>query len=113
MYTIELYETPNGKIPVDEFIDEQDAKTKKKIYNDFDYLKNFGPRASEPKVKFLTDGIFELRINQGKYIRILYFFCAGQRIVMTNGFVKKTNKTPSDEIEKAKRYRADYMERRE
>ena len=35
-----------------------------------------------------------------------------QRIVLTNGFIKKTQKTPPQEIEKAKRYRADYLSRR-
>ena len=34
------------------------------------------------------------------------------RIVLTNGFIKKTQKTPPQEIEKAKRYRADYLSRR-
>ena len=35
----------------------------------------------------------------------------GRRIVLTNGFIKKTQKTPRDEIDKAKRYRADYLRR--
>ena len=112
MYSLEFYRTQNGKVPIEEFIDEQDARTKKKIYDDFDFLKSIGPKAREPKVKFLGDGIFELRINQGKYIRILYFFFSGRKIVVTNGFVKQTNKTPRNEIERAKRYRADYIERR-
>ena len=45
--------------------------------------------------------------------RILYFFVVGRRIVLTNGFIKKSQKTPRNEIEKAKRYRADYLSRME
>ena len=44
--------------------------------------------------------------------RVLYFFYVDQHIVLTNGFIKKTQKTPPQEIEKAKRYRADYLSRR-
>ncbi|MEE3452987.1 type II toxin-antitoxin system RelE/ParE family toxin [Dialister sp.] len=44
---------------------------------------------------------------------MLYFFFIGRRIVLTNGFVKKTQKTPPEEIERAKRCRADYLRRKE
>ena len=37
-----------------------------------------------------------------------YFFLVGKKAVLTNGFVKKTMKTPMSEIELAKRYRKDY-----
>lgn len=43
--------------------------------------------------------------------RILYFFFVGDKAVLTNGFVKKTQKTPRKEIEKAKTYRKDYLRR--
>ena len=43
--------------------------------------------------------------------RVLYFFYVGRKIILTNGFIKKTKKTPAAEIEKAKRYRSDYLER--
>ena len=43
--------------------------------------------------------------------RVMYFFYVGKKIVMTNGFVKKTQKTPKSEINLAKKYRDDYIER--
>lgn len=43
--------------------------------------------------------------------RVLYFFVIGQRVVLTNGFIKKTQKTPKKEIELAKKYRENYLER--
>lgn len=54
-----------------------------------------------PFSRHLDDGIFELRTVQGSDItRVLYFFVAGGEIVLTHGFVKKTQKTPAREIEK-------------
>lgn len=40
--------------------------------------------------------------------RILYFFYCDNKIIMTNGFIKRTNKTPKKEIELAKLRKADY-----
>ena len=55
---------------------------------------------------------FELRCQSGNNIsRILYFFYCDNKIIMTNGFIKKTNKTPKKEIELAKLRKADYIER--
>ena len=42
---------------------------------------------------------------------MLYFFVMGKRAVLTNGFVKKTQETPPEEIDRAKRYRAEYLGR--
>lgn len=55
-----------------------------------------------------------MRAKQGNDIsRVLYFFVVGRKIILTNGFVKKTQKTPPREIDRAKRYRADYQKREE
>ena len=57
-------------------------------------------------------GIFELRAKVGTDIsRVLYFFYYEGRIVLTHGFIKKTRRTPAGEIEKAKKYRRDNIER--
>ena len=82
--------------------------------NSLDILKEYGNELREPYTKYLEDGIFELRIKLGSDIsRILYFFYDGRNIVLTNGFIKKTWKTPRGEIEKAKMYRKDYFHRTE
>ena len=68
----------------------------------------------EPHSKELEDGIFELRAKVSTNIsRVLYFFYFGNQIILTNGFIKKTFKTPDKEIEKAKKYRKDYIQRKE
>lgn len=64
--------------------------------------------------KSTDDGIFELRAKVGSDItRVLYFFMVGKRVILTNGFVKKTVKTPPAEIARAKRYRAEYLGRKD
>lgn len=73
-------------------------------------LREHGANLRLPYSKQLEDGIFELRAKQGSNItRLLYFFFAGKKAVLTNGFVKKTQKTPRDQIQKAKEYRSDYL----
>lgn len=62
--------------------------------------------------KHLESGIFELRCKFGGDItRVLYFFYYDGKIVLTNGFIKKTQKTPKYEIQLAKDRREDFIER--
>lgn len=77
-----------------------------------DILEQYGNQLREPYSKSLDDGIFELRAKVGSDIsRVLYFFYYEGRIILTNGFVKKTQKTPQNEIALAKKYRRDFLER--
>jgi len=77
-------------------------------------LEEKGNQLREPYSKMLDDGIFEIRCKVGNNItRVLYFFYFEGKIVLTNGFVKKTRKTPINEIKLAKERRADFKERRE
>jgi phage-related protein len=58
-----------------------------------------------------TEGLFEIRIKLGSDIfRILCFFDEGNLIILLNGFQKKTDKTPKNEIEKAERLKKKYYE---
>jgi len=75
-------------------------------------LEEKGTMLREPYSSSLEDGIFELRAVQGSNIsRALFFFYIEGRIIITHGFVKKTQKTPRAEIELAKKYRADFLRR--
>ena len=85
-----------------------------KLLGSLALLEANGPQLREPYSKPLGDGIFEVRAKQGSNItRVLYFFFVGQHIILTNGFIKKTQKTPSAEIALAQKYRADYLSRKE
>ena len=58
-----------------------------------------------------TEGLFEIRIKVGRDIfRIFCFFDEGNLIILINGFQKKTDKTPKNEIEKAERLKQKYYE---
>ena len=113
-YEIEFYTKPDGTEPAKEFILELDKKMRTKTLRTVELLREEGPALREPFSKLLEDGIFEIRTKFGSDItRVLYFFVIGKRVVLTNGFVKKTQKTPQSEITLAKQYRADYLTRRE
>lgn len=60
----------------------------------------------------MGDGLFELRIKFSSDItRIFYFFVVDNKIILTNGFVKKAAKTPKGELELARKYKKDYERR--
>ena len=90
-----------------------DKKMRAKMTDMISILQDNGYELRMPYSKHLSNGIFELRAKFGSNIsRVLYFFYVDQHIVLTNGFVKKTRKTPIKEIEQAKKYRADYLLRK-
>lgn len=59
-----------------------------------------------------TDGIWEVRASHGKKeFRLLGFFQDGKLVILTNGFVKKSQKTPVEEIELAEKRKHDFIRR--
>ena len=62
-------------------------------------------------IKFIRDGLYELRMEYNKNIyRVFFIFDNGQVVVLFNGFQKKTQKAPSGEIEKALKIKEAYNE---
>jgi len=58
-----------------------------------------------------TDGLFEIRVKVGTDIyRVFCFFDEGNLVILLNGFQKKTDKTPKNEIDKAERLKKKYYE---
>ena len=111
-FVIEFYESGNGDVPAEEFLLNLDIKMRAKILGIMGILQEKGNQLREPYSKHLEDGIFEIRGKVGTDIsRVLYFFYYDGKIIFTNGFVKKTQKTPKSEIDKAKVYRKEYIER--
>ena len=101
-FMIEPYETENGKIPVEEFIASLDKEHKAKVRRNLKLLEMNGNMLRMPFSKPLEEGIFELRTQFKDGIsRVCYFFVYGRKIILTHGFIKKTQRTPQKEINKA------------
>ena len=93
-----------------EFFDKQSKKVRAKIIWTFDLVEAL-QRVPETYLKHLenTDGLYEVRVQQGSDIfRIFCFFDKGKLVVVANGFQKKTQKTPRKEIEMALKIKAEY-----
>ena len=115
MFDVEFYEDASGSSPAYDFVARLNSrKLQAKVVGSLEVLAEKGNLLREPYSKHLEDGIFELRCREGSdTVRLLYFFHAGKVVVVTNGFVKKAQKTPSKEIALAKRRRRDYLARKE
>ena len=112
MFEIIFYEKKNGKKPAEEFLFNSDVKMRAKLTGLLKILQEYGNMLREPYSKSLGNGIFEIRCKADNNIsRVLYFFYANKKIILTNGFIKKSQKTPQNEIIVARKYRADYIER--
>lgn len=93
-----------------DFFLKQRDKVKDKIIWTFDLIEEI-QRVPESYLKHIenTDGLYEIRIQSGNDIfRIFCFFDQGQLVVLANGFQKKTQKTPKQEIEKALKIMEEY-----
>jgi len=111
-FKVIFYEKENGDCPVEDFITSLDTKMRAKMIGLLELLEEKGNQLREPYSKPIDDGIFEIRCKVGNNItRILYFFYFEGNIILTNGFVKKTQKTPPGEIKLAKERRMDYKKR--
>ncbi len=94
----------------EEFFVKQREKVKDKIIWTLELIEEL-ERIPETYLKHIenTDGLFEIRVQQGSDIfRIFCFFDQGKLIILANAFQKKTQKTPKKEIEKAIKIKYEY-----
>ena len=111
-WIVDYYETENGEKPAREFIQSLPVKLEAKAYWEIGLLEQFGTQLTLPYSKHMKDGIYELRIQQSNNLaRVFYFFVVGYKVILTNGFIKKTKKTPPSELDKALMNKADYERR--
>lgn len=95
----------------DKFIQTMDKKSQQKVL----YNVRVAEQTNDPELfKKLNENIWEFRTKfLGKQIRVLAFWDKTQKIetlvLATNGFIKKTSKTPKSEIERAERIRKEYF----
>ena len=114
MRTVIFYRLPNGQSPIETFLDSLTGKQAQKVLWVLQLIEEL---ESVPRQYFKklvdSEGIWEVRIQFGNDIfRLLGFFDGGTLLILTNGFAKKTQKTPPQEISLAVRRKNDYLVRR-
>lgn len=115
LHKIYFYKDKSGKQPVLDYLrkliskKDKDSRIKAKKINDYiEILSQYGTQAGEPYIKHLDGEIWELRPLRD---RILFVAWHNGSFILLHQFMKKTQKTPAREIEKAKRELVDLMER--
>ncbi len=112
MWNIIFYEKEDGTTPVTAFLDSLPAKHRAKAVWEIELLEKSGTALGMPYVKHIEGKLWELRIQFASDIsRIFYFVPIGETIVLLNGIVKKTQKTPKQAIVTAQTYLADHERR--
>lgn len=99
----------------EKFFVRQRQKVKDKIIWTFALIEDL-PRIPELYLKHIenTEGLYEIRIQLGSDIyRIFCFFDQGKLVVIANGFQKKSQKTPKQEIELALKIKGEYENEKE
>ena len=110
-YELQFYRTADGKCPVDWFLDGLPERHAAKVERFMELLERKGPDFPRPYADVARGKIRELRIGFGHHeYRFLYFF-SGKNIVITHGFLKKTDRLPEGEIDRAQRCMDEYLAR--
>ena len=112
-WEIKFYKTEAGKCPIDSFMDTLSISDKEDIIKWIEYLRQVGNDIRRPHGDYLRDKIYELRVTlRNNITRTLFFFYSDDNeIVLTHAFIKKTDIVPENEINKAIKYRNDYLHR--
>jgi phage-related protein len=109
-FSIEAYVQENGDSPATEWLDNLNQKERSKFIALFKRLGDIGKIYDETKFKHLTgsDHIYEFKYDSN---RVLSFFFKGKKVILTHGFTKKSQKTPSGEIEKGEAIKKEFERR--
>lgn len=117
MFEIVFYRDKNGKSEIVDYLDELKDKAntdknarinKEKILAYMAVLTEYGTRIGEPFVKHIEGNLWELRPLSNR----IFFFCwKDNKFIMVHHFIKKSQKTPKKELEKARKNMQEYMER--
>ena len=111
-WNVTYYSKQNGLKPVEKYLKELPINERAKALAFIGLLEEKGPNLSRPYADLLEDGIHELRVKlTGTQVRLLYFFCYQNIIILTNVFDKHTDRVPKEQIKLAKESRTDFLSR--
>lgn len=117
MFEVDFYEDRQGRQPVKEVLLElrdktctdKDARIQyEKILTHIRALEIYGTRMGKPRVKHIEGDLWELRPLAH---RILFFYWRNGKFILLHHFVKKTQKTPPKELDRARYNLKDFLER--
>ncbi len=113
MRTVIFFEVKEGSSAVKDFIMDLETKIQKELLKILKLLETI-EILKEPYFKKLknSDGIWEARKKFGSNsYRVFFFFHKDNIVVLTNGFIKKQQKTPKEEIKIAQKYKEIFLGR--
>jgi phage-related protein len=114
MLEVHFYRTSTGACPVEEFMESLNAKQAQKLLWVLRAVREL-PRVPRQYFKKLEgpDDLWEVRAEfGGDAFRLLGFLDHGRLVILTNGFAKKTRKTPEREIALAAQRKRDHLSRK-
>lgn len=114
MRTVDYFTTSSGRSPVEEFLDSLTDQQAKKVVWVLRLIERLDIVPTQYFKKLVgTENIWEVRVQFGGNIfRLLGFFERENHVILTHGFVKKTQKTPPQDIELTQQRKRDYLQRR-
>jgi len=111
MYEVEFYKDRKERCFTTEFLNELQTKVRAKVVKWIEKLEKEGPNLPRPYADIIRGKIRELRVSFGSSeYRFLYFFF-DKRIIITLGFLKKTDRIPEGEIKRAEQIMQDFLQR--
>ena len=108
-FTIEWYYDKNGNSVAEDFFNKSSEEIQDKLLVLIKKMADFGKIFDITKFRNEGDGIYAFKPQPDRY---LSFFTQGKKIIITNGFKKKTEKLPKNEKDLAIKYRQDYLDRK-
>lgn len=106
---VKFYKTPSGNEPVKEWLKSLSRETKKTVGEDIRAVQIVWPQGM-PLVRHMEGKIWELRSNVKNGIARIFFTIKNEYIVLLHGFAKKTQRTPQQEFEIARKRLKEWMD---
>lgn len=102
MLEVVFFRNSNGREPVRDWLLTDITKDERRIIGeDLKTVQGRWPLGM-PLVRFLGEGLWEVRSNLGERIARIMFFMADNKLILVHGFIKKSQKTPKEDLEIAK-----------
>ena len=109
-FQVEFYFTENNKIPAKEYLEKTSLQVKLKLAALVKYMAESGQIFDKGKFR-LVDSKNKIYEFKPLNYRFFNFFFKGGKIVITNAYIKKTQKVDRKELKRAKEMKKDYMRR--